>query len=62
MTDSQRARQGYTADNLECARVILASEAKYGGPESLAVQWARAVVANSAKRIEGPLFKETRAA
>ena len=50
------AREGFTAVNRTAADIILASEAKYGGPESLMVRWANAVVANSARRINGPLF------
>ena len=54
------AKQTYSAGNLECARIVAASEAKYGGPESLAVRWARAymerVKRDDVARI-GPLFE-----
>ena len=56
MTDSQRARQGYAASNLECARLIATDPAKY--PEgSLAAQWAAAIIEKQRPMIRGPLFK-----
>jgi hypothetical protein len=55
------AREGFAAANSEAARLILASEAEYGS-ESLPVQWARAVIERQQPKIEGPLFKEPRAA
>jgi hypothetical protein len=55
------ARDGYSAANSEAARVILSDVAKYGGPESLAAQWARAymerVKRDDVARI-GPLFRQ----
>jgi hypothetical protein len=39
-----RARAGYQKQNELAARIILADVTRYG-PDSLAVQWARAVIA-----------------
>jgi hypothetical protein len=47
----------HLASNIECAHIILASEAKYGGPGSLAAQWARAYMERAQPMIKGPLFK-----
>ena len=58
-----RARTGYQAQNEQAAGIILQDVAKYGGEGAGLVQWARAVVANSRRRIEGPLFpSQSRAA
>lgn len=53
MTDSQRARQGYATSNLESARIVAADPAKYQG---VLQTWARLVIENSVRRVEGPLF------
>lgn len=34
----------YAAANRECAQIILAEPERYGGPESLMVQWARMIL------------------
>lgn len=54
-----RARAGYQKANEEAARIILASEARYGGPDSLMVQWARVVIEKAAPKDAecGPLFE-----
>ena len=43
MKKLQRADE-YTRKNLECAEIILADAQRYGGEESLMVQWARLVL------------------
>jgi hypothetical protein len=50
-------KAGHTAANSEAAGIILASQAKYGGPESLMVQWAKAVIERAQPTIQGTLFK-----
>jgi hypothetical protein len=40
----------YRAANLECARTIAADPERYGGPESLMVQWALMVLNPPAER------------
>ena len=35
----------WSADNIECARIILSQVEKYGGDGSLMVKWARAITA-----------------
>jgi hypothetical protein len=42
-------RAGYDHQNRDSARVILADVERYGGEESLAVQWARVVVGDGRK-------------
>ena len=59
MTDSQRARQSYAASNERAAGIILASQAKYGGPEGLMVRWSKAVIERAQPTIKGPLFEAT---
>lgn len=43
----------YAADNRECAAVILANPAKYGGADALPVIWARMILAGD-KREKTP--------
>ena len=44
LTSAQRKRiERYDRDNRECAAIILADIAKYGGEQCLAVRWARTV-------------------
>lgn len=38
---STRLRDQYTAANREAAEIILADQARYGGPESVMVRWAK---------------------
>src|ERR1035437_10355634 len=52
-------REGHQAANSKAANVILSDVAKYGGPESLAVRWARLVIERAQPTIKGPLFKAT---
>lgn len=58
MTDSQRARQGYSASNMECACIIAANPAMY--PEgSLPALWADVVLSRAVDAKEAnamPLF------
>jgi hypothetical protein len=51
------AREGFDRGNRLAARAILSDMAKYGGPESLMVQWAKAVIESAQPTIKGPLFK-----
>ena len=45
LTSAQRKRiERYDRDNRECAAIILADIAKYGGEQCLAVRWARTVL------------------
>ena len=57
MTDSQRARRAYAADNEQAAHIVLQDVAKYGGEGAGLVIWARMIQANSVRRIEGPVFR-----
>ena len=38
----------YAANNLNCARMILADQGRYGGDQSLMVQWAKLVMSRAA--------------
>ena len=61
MTDSQRARQGYAADNLECACIVAADPERYQG---VLQTWADLILTRAAQpddALAGPLF-ESRAA
>ena len=61
MAAKLRAADHYRAANDQAANLILENVQRYGGPDSLMVQWARLVVARAVPKIEGPLF-ERRAA
>jgi hypothetical protein len=62
MSTAKRTAARYSADNETAARLILADAAKYGGPDSLMVQWARMIIERAQPSIEGPLFDRRRAA
>ena len=53
---AKQATRAWADANLAAAHLILASEAKYGGPESLMAQWARLVIERQQPAIRGPLF------
>jgi hypothetical protein len=40
-------RNRFAADNLEAAVIIASDEDKYGGPDALAVRWARKILADN---------------
>jgi hypothetical protein len=59
MTDSQRARQGYTTSNLECACIIAADPERYQG---VLQEWADRILSKAANpddREAGSLFEAT---
>jgi hypothetical protein len=47
MTPNQQQLATYQAGNREAASIVLADPAKFGGEESLLVQWATAVLAKT---------------
>jgi hypothetical protein len=49
MTDVQKKAETYEAANRECAEIVLADVAKYGGEGALLVQWARTILQREAK-------------
>jgi hypothetical protein len=49
-----RKLEAYEAANRECAAIILADVAKYGGEGALLVQWARTIVQRSASPATDP--------
>jgi hypothetical protein len=58
MTDSQRARRAYAADNEQAAHIVLQDVVRYGGEGAGLVQWAALVIEKQTATIKGPLFDE----
>jgi hypothetical protein len=51
--DVLRLRTGHEARNIEAAALILVDADRYGGDSSLAVLWARRVLARQPNRVDG---------
>ena len=60
MTRSQELVEQYASQNRASAAIILADVARYGGPESVLVTWARTVTASPKDSEAGPLFRENK--
>ncbi|MGB7720894.1 MAG: hypothetical protein WBL65_13395 [Bryobacteraceae bacterium] len=58
----KRAAERYDAGNLAAARLILADVDQHGGAGAGLVIWAALVLERLQPKIEGPLFRERRAA
>jgi hypothetical protein len=58
MTTRQKKFAVYQAANCECARIILADVAKYGGEGALLVQFARRVLEKPATAAGGPMRRD----
>ena len=51
---TMRRRSEYDPANREAAAIILAAPERYGGPDSLVVQWARAITHHQAPKVRPP--------
>jgi hypothetical protein len=56
MTDSQRARRAYAADNEQAAHIVLQDVVRYGGEGAGLVIWAHMILQRAEPTIRGPLF------